>query len=90
MCGCVELRDRARFAIEALAELRIGRERVRQDLDRDRAIEPRVARPVDLAHAAGAEGRDDLVRAEARAGGEGQGFAMDYMCASRLQEIGRA
>ena len=39
-----------------------------QDLDRDRAIEPRVARLVDLAHAARAEGGEDLVRAEAGAG----------------------
>ena len=41
----------------------------RQDLDRDLAPEPRVARAVHLAHAAGAERRDDLVGAEARAGG---------------------
>ena len=55
-----------------------GRPRApRQDLDRDRAIEPRVAGPVDLAHAAGAEGRDDFVRAETGAGCEGQGWR-DY------------
>ena len=33
-----------------------------QHLDRDRAIEPRVLRPVDLAHPARANRRDDLVR----------------------------
>ena len=38
-----------------------------QDLDRDDAIEPRVAGLVDLAHAAGAEGGEDFVRAEADA-----------------------
>ena len=69
----VELRDRPRLALEALAELRIGRERVGQDLDRDGAIEARVAGPVDLAHAAGAEGGEDFVRAEAGAGGKGHG-----------------
>ena len=52
------------------AELRIGGERLGQDLDRDNAIETRVARFVDLAHAARAERRDDLVRAETGAGGK--------------------
>ena len=41
-----------------------------EDLDRHLAVEPRVARAVDLAHAAGTEGRDDLVGSEALAGGE--------------------
>ena len=44
----------------------------RQDLDRDVAIEPRVARPIDLTHAAVADLGGDFVGAEARAGGEGQ------------------
>ena len=44
---------------------------LRQHLDRDVALEPRVARAVDLAHAARAERRQDLVRAEALAGSEG-------------------
>jgi hypothetical protein len=35
------------------------------DLDRDLAIQLRVARAIDLAHAAGAERRDDFVRAKA-------------------------
>ena len=43
-------------------ELRIGRERRRKNLDRDGAVPPRVARPIALAHAAGAERCDDLVR----------------------------
>ena len=67
-----ELRDRAGLTIEAFAELRIGRERLRKDFDRDRAIEPRVAGFVHLAHAAGPKGGHNLVRAEAGAGGEGQ------------------
>ena len=66
----IELRDRAGLAIEALAELRVGREGVRENLDRDRAIEPRVAGFVDLAHPAGADERQDFVRAEASAGGQ--------------------
>ena len=39
----------------------------RKHFDGDVAAEPRVASPVHLAHAAGADGRDDFVRAEARA-----------------------
>ena len=42
-------------------------ESVRQHLDRDVALEPRVPRPVHLSHAARAERRQDLVRAEAGA-----------------------
>ena len=84
------MRNRAGFTIEAFAELPVRRERVRNDFDRDRAIEPRVTGFVHLAHTACPKGRDDLIRAEAGAGGEGQDFAMDYMCASRLREIVRA
>ena len=36
----------------------------RQRLDRDHAVEPRVAGAIDLAHAARAERRQDLVVAE--------------------------
>ena len=67
-----ELRDRAGFTIEAFAELPVGRERVRDDFDRDRAIEPRVTGFVHLAHTACPKGRDDLIRAETCAGCEGQ------------------
>ena len=41
---------------------RITRERVRQDFDRDVALQPRIARAIHLAHAARAERRNDLVR----------------------------
>ena len=64
----IERRDRARLALEALAQLRIRRERRRQDLDRHRAIEPRIARPIDLAHATRADERDDFIGAEVHAG----------------------
>ena len=52
----VERRERLRFALEAREPLRIGGERGRQDLDRDVAIELGIARAIDLAHAAGADG----------------------------------
>ena len=45
----IELGDRPSFAVEAFAELRIRCERLRQDPDRDNAIEARDARCVDLA-----------------------------------------
>ena len=66
----VERGDRAGFALEPLAELRVAGEVRRQDLDRDGAIETRVARLVDLAHPARAERRHDFVRTESRTGGE--------------------
>ena len=48
------------------------REGVRQDLQRDVAIELRVAGAIDLAHAACADLRGDFVGAEAGAGSESQ------------------
>ena len=44
-----------RFAGEASQPLGVRREQFGQDLDRDAAIELRVARAIDLAHPAGAE-----------------------------------
>ena len=63
--------DRASFS-KRLQPLRIRGQRLRQDLDRHLAREPRVPRPVDLPHPARAERRDDLVGTEARAGGKAQ------------------
>jgi hypothetical protein len=67
----IELRDGVGFPFEPIAEFSVSGERCRQDLDRDEAIEPRVARLVDLAHTALAEERHDFVGAEAGAGSEG-------------------
>ena len=63
--------DGLRFALEARAAIRIAGNAGRQDLDRDVAIEPRVARAVDLAHAAGADRGDHLIRPESGAGRHG-------------------
>ena len=57
----IERRDRARLALEPVAHLGVVGEMRREDLHRDVAPEPRVLRPVDLAHAAGTERADDLV-----------------------------
>src|SRR5262249_5978710 len=52
---------RARLDLEPRRELGIARELARDDLDRDAATRPRVARLVDLAHPALAELADDRV-----------------------------
>ena len=64
----VERGERLRFAGEAPEPIRIGGEGFRQDLQRDVAIEPRVARAVDLAHSTGAKRSKDFIRANASAG----------------------
>ena len=63
----VQARDRPGFAIKPFPALGIIGHTMRQDLDRDDAIQPRVARAIDLAHAAGAEGGLNFVWAEVRA-----------------------
>ena len=59
--GMVERRERLRLSREAGEVVGVRREQRRQDLDRDAAIELRVTRAIDLAHAAGAERPGDLV-----------------------------
>jgi hypothetical protein len=63
----VERRGGARFLLEALQPVGIGRHGGRQHLDGDVAAKPAVPRPVDDAHAAGADLGDDLVRSESGA-----------------------
>ena len=68
----IQRRERLRFALEPRQALGVSGERVRQDLDRDLAIQLRVRRPIHLPHAAFADLRGDFVDAEAGAGSEGQ------------------
>ena len=70
MFGCDERREQLGLALEAREPLGILRELGGQRLDGDVAAEARVARAIDLAHAARAERRDDFVGAESGAGGE--------------------
>jgi hypothetical protein len=58
----VERGDHARLALESRARVGVAGNVRRQQLDGDAAIEPRVARPVDVAHATRADRCDDLVR----------------------------
>jgi hypothetical protein len=62
-------RHGAGFALKPF-ELRPGRARRRQDLDRDRAIELWVSSVIDLAHASGAERRKDFISANSVSDGE--------------------
>ena len=67
----IERGEESRLAFEACHAIGVQRELRRQDLQRDVAIERRVASAIYLAHPPGAEGREDLVGSEARAGGKG-------------------
>ena len=67
--GVVQGGGGARLPLEPLQQLRIGAGA--EDLDGDGPAEPRVARAVDLAHAAGSQAVDDFVGADARSGSEG-------------------
>jgi len=60
----IERRDRLRLTLESSAELFVLRDARGKDLDRDVAPEARVAAAIDLAHASGADGRNDFVWTE--------------------------
>src|SRR4026209_880144 len=62
--GMIQRREHLRLAPEARHALLIMGERLRQDFDSDVTAEHRVMRPIHLAHAARADGREDLVRSE--------------------------
>ena len=61
----IEARDGPGFALEALLQIRIVQRTMRQHLDGDGAIEPRVAGPIDLSHSSCPDGSDDFVGPEA-------------------------
>ena len=69
-CADDSARRRTRLALEALPFGDSTARASAEDLERDRAIDPRVARPVDLPHAARADGRDDPIGTEVSAPGE--------------------
>jgi hypothetical protein len=52
------------LAIEADHMIGVAGERLRQDFEGDLPAEPGIARAVDFAHATGANGAEDFVRAE--------------------------
>lgn len=60
----LQRRDRARFPLEPLLELRIVADVLRKDLQGDGTVQARVSGFVHLAHTAGADGGKDFVRSE--------------------------
>jgi len=71
--GMRQRRHRLGLAPEALQSAGVIGQLRRQYLDRDVAIQARVARPIDLSHAAGAEQLLDLVVGETVACLHGEG-----------------
>src|SRR5439155_5488649 len=96
--GVVERGQRLRLAREARQPVGVGREVIREDLDRDVAIEFAVAGAIDLAHPAHANQRADVKRTEAAARVKGQlvriirtisiAAPMSYGVATRTNEFG--
>ena len=78
----IERGERLRFTLEARQAIRIVRKRFGQDLDRDVAIQFRIAGAVHLAHAAFADRRGHFVNAESGARRESQG-SRDYTGGTR-------
>ena len=69
----VQRRERLRFAREPREPVGVAGDRESgRTLDRDLAIQLRVARAIDLAHPADADAGDDFIDAETGAGSEGQ------------------
>jgi hypothetical protein len=60
----IQRRNDLRFAVEALLHLGVGGEMRRENFDRDRAVQARVGRFVDLAHPARTQRRYDFVGPE--------------------------
>ena len=56
----IQRREKARLSFESRQPLGVDGERRRQNLDRDLAAQPRIARSIHLAHPAGADGGEDL------------------------------
>ncbi len=65
--------DRPRFTLKSLQLQGRRMPRRRQDLDRDRPIELRVPSAIDLAHASGADWRQDFVTANSFSRSQGHG-----------------
>ena len=64
----MERRESLRLALETLSEVRIGRDVLRKNFNRNGALEPRVGGSVDLSHATGPDRTSDRVGAEPCAG----------------------
>ena len=68
MFGWLSAASSSRLALQASETFGVTRDVLWEDLQRDIAIERRIARAIDLAHAARANGGGHCVRPDARAG----------------------
>jgi hypothetical protein len=64
----IQRRDRARFLLKTVQAVAIAGHGRGQRLDRNVPAEARIVGAVDLPHAAGPDGADDLIRTAARTG----------------------
>jgi hypothetical protein len=64
----IERRQNFGFALESSHALRIGGKGIRQHFQRDFTLPLSVFRAINFAHSAGAEGRNDFIRAQAVTG----------------------
>ncbi len=71
----IQRREDLRFPLEARHPFGIGMCQIRERLDGDVPAEARIAGAIDLAHAAGADGGEDLIRSNLSAGLEPQMFS---------------
>ena len=78
MCGWESCEIVFRLALEPLANLADRRHVLRQHFHRDRPLQPRVPRLVDLPHPSRAQRRQDLVGTEARTGCERHGAPRQF------------
>src|SRR5262249_52650418 len=69
----IETGDGSRLALEAGEAIRRRGQRLGQELDRHFAAQAEVARPIDLAHAAGAQRSEDFIGTESGCGRERHG-----------------
>ena len=65
----IQRRESLGFTLEAREPISVVRERLGQDLDRDVAIQLRVAGPINLPHAPFADAGDNFVDTETGTGG---------------------
>ena len=85
--GVAESRNRAGLALEPLLQVRITGNMLGQYLDGDGAVEASVTCLIHLAHATGAEGGFDLVRAEGGARLERHGLRDGHALFEFLEQL---
>ena len=85
----VQRGEQVRFAVEAREPGDVSREGAGQDFQRDIAIQLRVTRPIDLAHAPFAKHGHDFVRAKASARSEGTILSLHHIDAPRGRAVSR-